>query len=248
MQEYPGIKFTDLGTVLGQKWRALPPDERKRYDELAQDDKMRFAAEMEVYKSQQERESPQHHQPPPDMYHYQPHPVPPPFVPMGFDSNNGNEMDQSNLHYQHNMIHNVHYQENMSNESVVVGHIQESELQQLQQYNEDIAPPLNAHENQNHGVFPKVESDHQLSQTETQHMRQHEMAKVEGHDQYGNSTKYDNFSSVQEAEHGLHGMHDLQHSHEQHFNVESIESSLDAHLPNIELRDSGEGTQEQDEK
>lgn len=245
MLEYPGIKFTDLGTVLGQKWRALPPEERKRYDELAQDDKMRFAAEMEVYKSQQEQESPQHHQPPPDIYHYQPHPVPPPFAPMGVDSNNGNEIDQNHLQYQHNMNHHVHYQENMSSESVAVGHIQETELQQ---YNEDIVPPLNAHGNETSGAFPKVENDHQVSQTETEHMRHHQMVKGEEHGQYENSTKYDNLSNVQEVEHGLHGMHELQHSDEQHFNVESIESSLDAHLPNIELRDSGEGAQEQDDR
>ncbi len=32
MAECPGIKFTELGTVLGEKWRNLPAEERKRYD------------------------------------------------------------------------------------------------------------------------------------------------------------------------------------------------------------------------
>jgi len=50
--ENPQIKFTDLGEVLGERWRNLPDDERKKYDALAEQDKLRFAHEMEIYKQQ----------------------------------------------------------------------------------------------------------------------------------------------------------------------------------------------------
>ena len=52
-QENPTIKFIDLGAVLGERWRNLSGDERKKYDDLADQDKVRFADEMEAYKSQQ---------------------------------------------------------------------------------------------------------------------------------------------------------------------------------------------------
>eukprot|EP00554_Chaetoceros_debilis_P002459 CAMPEP_0194088282 /NCGR_PEP_ID=MMETSP0149-20130528/28487_1 /TAXON_ID=122233 /ORGANISM="Chaetoceros debilis, Strain MM31A-1" /LENGTH=598 /DNA_ID=CAMNT_0038771897 /DNA_START=121 /DNA_END=1917 /DNA_ORIENTATION=+ len=48
--ESPNIKFTELGAVLGQRWRALPSNERTKYDELAEQDKLRFAREMVIYK------------------------------------------------------------------------------------------------------------------------------------------------------------------------------------------------------
>lgn len=51
-QENPQIKFTDLGAILGKRWRALPEEERKKYDALAEQDKQRFAQEMELYRSQ----------------------------------------------------------------------------------------------------------------------------------------------------------------------------------------------------
>ena len=53
-QENPTIKFIDLGAVLGERWRNLSGDERKKYDDLADQDKVRFADEMEAYKSQSE--------------------------------------------------------------------------------------------------------------------------------------------------------------------------------------------------
>lgn len=51
-KENPSIKFTDLGAVLGVRWRNLSAEERKKYDDLADQDKIRFANEMEVYKQQ----------------------------------------------------------------------------------------------------------------------------------------------------------------------------------------------------
>lgn len=50
LEEHPGIGFTLLGNILGQRWRALSAEDRQKYDDLAQQDKARFAAEMEVYK------------------------------------------------------------------------------------------------------------------------------------------------------------------------------------------------------
>jgi hypothetical protein len=50
LAEHPGISFTDLGNILGQRWRGLSTEDRKKYDDLALQDKARFAAEMEVYK------------------------------------------------------------------------------------------------------------------------------------------------------------------------------------------------------
>jgi hypothetical protein len=55
-QENPQIKFTDLGAVLGKRWRALPEEERRKYDALAEQDKQRFAQEMEIYRSQNQLE------------------------------------------------------------------------------------------------------------------------------------------------------------------------------------------------
>jgi hypothetical protein len=55
-QENPQIKFTDLGAVLGKRWRALTEEERKKYDALAEQDKQRFAQEMEIYRSQNQLE------------------------------------------------------------------------------------------------------------------------------------------------------------------------------------------------
>lgn len=49
MEEYPGIKFVDMGVVLGERWRALPADQKQKYEEKAQEDKQRFNKEMEEY-------------------------------------------------------------------------------------------------------------------------------------------------------------------------------------------------------
>lgn len=51
MKEFPGIKFTDLGHIMGERWRALSPDEKKKFEDLALEDKKRFDAEMEEYEA-----------------------------------------------------------------------------------------------------------------------------------------------------------------------------------------------------
>lgn len=47
--ESPDMKFTDLGHVMGQRWRALSAEEKKKYEELANIDKKRFQDEVTEY-------------------------------------------------------------------------------------------------------------------------------------------------------------------------------------------------------
>jgi high mobility group protein B2 len=51
--EFPGIKFVELGKVLGERWRALTPQQKKRYEEMAAEDKVRFQMEMQQYTANQ---------------------------------------------------------------------------------------------------------------------------------------------------------------------------------------------------
>lgn len=65
LQEYPGIKFVELGKVLGERWRALTPEEKKRFEAAASDDKVRFQVEMQQYTATQAAAAP----PPPPSDH-----------------------------------------------------------------------------------------------------------------------------------------------------------------------------------
>jgi hypothetical protein len=38
LKEFPGIKFTEMGRVLGERWRALEPDERKPFVSVMETD------------------------------------------------------------------------------------------------------------------------------------------------------------------------------------------------------------------
>jgi len=49
MKEFPGIKFVEMGTVLGERWRALDPVEKKRFENMSAEDKVRFKVEMARY-------------------------------------------------------------------------------------------------------------------------------------------------------------------------------------------------------
>jgi len=49
MQEMPGVKFVEMGIILGGRWRLLPAEERKKYEDLAAEDKLRFSREMAQY-------------------------------------------------------------------------------------------------------------------------------------------------------------------------------------------------------
>ena len=53
LRDHPGIKFVDLGKVLGERWRALTVDEKKRFEEIASNDKIRFQEEMQNYTAHQ---------------------------------------------------------------------------------------------------------------------------------------------------------------------------------------------------
>ena len=55
MKEFPDIKFVDMGTILGERWRALTPTEKKRYETMAAEDKVRFNIEMARYNEQLHR-------------------------------------------------------------------------------------------------------------------------------------------------------------------------------------------------
>lgn len=49
MKEYPGIKFVEMGTILGERWRALTPEQKKKFEIQAAEDKIRFSVEMQRY-------------------------------------------------------------------------------------------------------------------------------------------------------------------------------------------------------
>lgn len=58
LEEYPGIKFVDLGKELGARWRALTVEEKKRFEDMATEDKVRFQLEMQTYNANQQALSP----------------------------------------------------------------------------------------------------------------------------------------------------------------------------------------------
>mmetsp|Transcript_26301 Transcript_26301/g.37692 ORF Transcript_26301/g.37692 Transcript_26301/m.37692 type:complete len:373 (+) Transcript_26301:320-1438(+) len=67
MEEYPGIKFVEMGAILGERWRNLSPEEKKKYEDVAAQDKARFHAEMQQYQQAQQEQAQnpiQHHQAP----------------------------------------------------------------------------------------------------------------------------------------------------------------------------------------
>lgn len=49
MAEFPDIKFVEMGNVLGQRWRALSVEQKKKYEDMAAGDKVRFHMEMQQY-------------------------------------------------------------------------------------------------------------------------------------------------------------------------------------------------------
>jgi len=53
MREFPGIKFVEMGTVLGERWRAISPEEKKKYEDMSAQDKVRFHLEMQKYQQTQ---------------------------------------------------------------------------------------------------------------------------------------------------------------------------------------------------
>ncbi len=49
--ENSSLSFGELGKLMGQKYKALTPEERAKYDKMAEDDKERYSREMKAYKS-----------------------------------------------------------------------------------------------------------------------------------------------------------------------------------------------------
>ena len=50
-KENPGMKITDISKEIGIRWKALSAEDRAPFDEMANSDKVRYAAEMKAYKS-----------------------------------------------------------------------------------------------------------------------------------------------------------------------------------------------------
>lgn len=73
LRDHPGIKFVDLGKELGERWRALTPDEKKRYEEMASNDKIRFQEEMQSYTAHQATMVQMPPQPDPHGYYHHDH-------------------------------------------------------------------------------------------------------------------------------------------------------------------------------
>ncbi len=46
LQEFPDIKFTDVGRKLGMKWKALSSDQRMEFEKLSADDRNRYKTEV----------------------------------------------------------------------------------------------------------------------------------------------------------------------------------------------------------
>ena len=49
--ENPGIAFTDVARVMGEKWKNIDPEEKKEFEEQAAKDKIRYQQQMADYKA-----------------------------------------------------------------------------------------------------------------------------------------------------------------------------------------------------
>lgn len=49
VNEFPGMKFTEQGIIMGERWRALTPEQKKPYEDMANEDKKRYATEWAAY-------------------------------------------------------------------------------------------------------------------------------------------------------------------------------------------------------
>ncbi len=45
-----GIAFGEVGKLLGERWKAMSPEDKAPYEELANKDKARYASAMRIYK------------------------------------------------------------------------------------------------------------------------------------------------------------------------------------------------------
>ncbi|KND01708.1 FACT complex subunit POB3 [Spizellomyces punctatus DAOM BR117] len=51
MDENPGLSITEASKKLGELWKSITPDEKKKYDNLASEDKERYERERKVYEA-----------------------------------------------------------------------------------------------------------------------------------------------------------------------------------------------------
>ena len=55
-KEQPDIKFTEMGKLIGEKWRELSSDDKKEFEDMANEDKERYNDEMKKYQIKKEAE------------------------------------------------------------------------------------------------------------------------------------------------------------------------------------------------
>ena len=55
-REFKGIKFAEIGKMLGARWRGLTPAEKKKYNLMASKDRDRLQTELKAYKEKQTRQ------------------------------------------------------------------------------------------------------------------------------------------------------------------------------------------------
>uniref|UniRef100_A0A7S0TAB4 FACT complex subunit SSRP1 n=1 Tax=Pseudo-nitzschia delicatissima TaxID=44447 RepID=A0A7S0TAB4_9STRA len=55
-EEKPDIKFTEMGKLIGEKWRELSDDDKKEFEELAEKDKKRYSDQMAKYTAKKQAE------------------------------------------------------------------------------------------------------------------------------------------------------------------------------------------------
>mmetsp|Transcript_9180 Transcript_9180/g.19822 ORF Transcript_9180/g.19822 Transcript_9180/m.19822 type:complete len:784 (+) Transcript_9180:798-3149(+) len=56
ISEFPGMRFTEQGVIMGERWRALTPEQKKPFEEMANKDKERHSKEMAEYIESVKRE------------------------------------------------------------------------------------------------------------------------------------------------------------------------------------------------
>lgn len=54
--ENPGIAFTEIAKVAGEKWKAVSAEEKAKYEKMAANDKERYAKDMKKYTDNKEAE------------------------------------------------------------------------------------------------------------------------------------------------------------------------------------------------
>uniref|UniRef100_A0A7S4JYU2 HMG box domain-containing protein n=1 Tax=Odontella aurita TaxID=265563 RepID=A0A7S4JYU2_9STRA len=55
--QYPGIRFVEMGRLMGERWRSLTDEGKLRYENLAAEDKVRYDREIDAYKKTKQQEA-----------------------------------------------------------------------------------------------------------------------------------------------------------------------------------------------